>query len=123
MPPKEPGPSSVPLTRRLRTSSPPPSLLPYGVDRQSSRQDLRKALSAIREKLRQDPPDDERDHLEEQLDEVKEFLVRRKDIVKRQKSTRQENKKAARLKRMGGLPPLSREPSKPTKPGKHPPKK
>ena len=64
------------------------------------------AFHAIREKLGRDPPDDERGHLEEQLDEVRELLVRRRDITKRQRKTQHENKKAARLKRMGGLPPL-----------------
>ena len=76
------------------------------------------AFRAIREKLSQDPPNDERDHLEEQLEDVKELLVRRRDIINRQRKTQHENKKAARLKRMGGLPPLPREPPKPTKPGK-----
>jgi hypothetical protein len=121
--PKMPGPSSVPLTRRRRTWAPKPSTLPYGVDRQSSRQDLRMAFRAVREKLGQDPPDDERDHLEQNLDELRELWVRRKEIIKRQKLTLRENKAIARLKRMGGLPPLPREPPKPTKPGKRPPKK
>ena len=78
------------------------------------------AFRAIREKLGRDPPDNERGHLEEQLDEVRELFARRTDIIKRQKRTRHGNKKADRLKRMGGLPPLPRKPPKPAKPGKHP---
>jgi hypothetical protein len=97
--------------------------LPYGVDRQSTLEKLFLARRAVREQREKDLTEDEYFRLADQAEELGDLIERKRDIVRRQNETRRENKKANRLKRMGGLPPLPRKPPKPAKPGKHSPKK
>ena len=79
--------------------------MPYGVDRQSSRQKLFLALRAVREQREKDLTEDEYFRLVDQAEELEDLIERKKDIVRRQQETRHENKKANRLKRMGEVDP------------------
>jgi hypothetical protein len=67
-----------------------------------------------------DEQDDEWWNAAEQLERVNDLIVDRRALVKKTTKTRMENKRAARLKRMGG--PISHSKVKPAGPRK-PPKK
>jgi len=86
------------------------SALPEGIDRQSSKTKLIAAWRAARKLSRRELPDKFSDYLTHRMDELALLIERKKDITKRQSTTRRENEAAARLKRMGG--PMSRSPVK-----------
>ena len=85
-----------------------------GVDKQSALTDLRAALREVAVKLAGGLTTKERDHYDDQYGEIERLIERRKDMTSRQKQTRRENKKAARLKRMGG--PMRTLPAPPKRP-------
>ena len=105
---------SPPRRRKVQTP-----LLPPGIDRRSSFETLFNARRIVRKQLKQDLTDDERDHLEQRHEELRDLVFRRRAMIAQQKMTRAGNKAAARLKRMGG--PISRLPVKgPADPSKPP---
>jgi len=81
------------------------SALPEGIDKQSSKTKLVAAWRAARKLSRLELPPKVSNYLSYRIDQLERLIERRKDITKRQGTTRRENKAAARLKRMGGAMP------------------